>query len=122
LEASATMLAHRRTVAPHASFEQQFPWPAGWQPLDVRELSLAGYGLRLLDYTDVETRLPMTFDACLRYMLGEVNVDSAITRGAFSAEEARDWCGQTLAAVFAEGDVTVVFPGYVATLSRTAGE
>jgi ubiquinone/menaquinone biosynthesis C-methylase UbiE len=24
-----------------ASFEQRFPWPPGWQPLDARELSLA---------------------------------------------------------------------------------
>jgi len=39
-----------------ASFEQRFPWPPGWQPFDVRELPLAAYGLRLLDYTDVETR------------------------------------------------------------------
>src|SRR6267142_2021305 len=63
-----------------ASFEQRFPWPPGWQPLDVRELPLVAYGLRLLDYTDVETRLPMTFDAYLRYMLSETNVDNAIAR------------------------------------------
>jgi hypothetical protein len=34
----------------------------------------------------------MGFDAYLRYMLSEVNVDDAIARGACSAEEARDWC------------------------------
>jgi SAM-dependent methyltransferase len=55
-----------------ASFEQRFPWPPGWQPFDVRELPLVAYGLRLLDYTEVETRLPMAFDAYLRYMLSEV--------------------------------------------------
>jgi SAM-dependent methyltransferase len=104
------------------SFEQRFPWPPGWQPLDVHELPLAAYGLRLLDYTDVETRLPMTFDAYLRYMLSEVNVDSAIVRGACSAEEARDWCRGTLEAVFADGEVTVVIPGYVATFAVAAGE
>jgi hypothetical protein len=38
----------------------------------VRELPLVGYGLRLLDYAGVETRLPMDFDAYLRYMLSEV--------------------------------------------------
>jgi hypothetical protein len=85
----------------------------------VRELPLAGYGLRLLDYTDVETRLPMALDAYLRYMLSEVNVDNAITRGACSAEEARDWCRQTLQPVFADGEVTIVIPGYVATLARS---
>jgi SAM-dependent methyltransferase len=115
----------RRTVsgdelaAWFGAFEQRFPWPHGWQPLDVRELPLTAYGLRLLDYTDVEVRLPMTFDAYLRYMLSEVNVDNAIARGACSAEEARDWCGHTLKAVFADGEVTVVIPGYVATLGQS---
>jgi SAM-dependent methyltransferase len=105
-----------------ASFEQRFPWPPGWQPLDVHRLPLAAYGLRLVVYTDVETRLPMTFDAYLRYVLSEVNVDSAIAHGACSAEEARDWCRGTLKAVFADGEVTVVIPGYVATLALTTGE
>jgi hypothetical protein len=105
-----------------ASFEQRFPWPPGWQPFDVRELPLVGYGLRLLDYTGVEVRLPMTFDAYLRYMLSETNVESAIARGACSAEAARDWCRETLKAVFAGGEVTVVIPGYVATLVLAAGE
>jgi SAM-dependent methyltransferase len=105
-----------------ASFEQRFPWPPGWQPFDVRELPLVTYGLRLLDYTDAETRLSMTFDAYLRYMLSEVNVDNAIARGAYSAEEARDWCGKTLKTVFADGELTVVIPGYVATLARIADE
>jgi SAM-dependent methyltransferase len=105
-----------------ASFEQRFPWPPGWQPFDVRESPLVAYGLRLLDYTDVETRLPMALDAYLRYMLSEVNVDNAIARGAYSAEEARDWCRETLKAVFADGEMTVVIPGYVATLAPTADE
>jgi SAM-dependent methyltransferase len=103
-----------------ASFEQRFPSPPGWQPVDVRELPIDGYGLRLIGYTDVETRLPMGFDAYLRYMLSEVNVDDAIARGACSAEEARDWCRNTLTAAFADGDMTVVIPGYVATLALTA--
>ena len=102
------------------SFEQRFQWPPGWQPFDVRELPLAAYGLRLLDYTEVETRLPMTFEAYLRYMLSEVNVDNAIARGAYSAEEARDWCRETLRAVFATGEMTVVIPGYVAALAHAA--
>ncbi len=97
------------------SFEQRFPWP-GWRPLDVCELPLATYGLRLLDYAEAEVRLPMSFDAYLRYMLSEVNVDSAIARGAYTAGQARDWCRATLRAVFAAGDVTIVVPGYVATL------
>jgi SAM-dependent methyltransferase len=116
----------RRSVSGHdldgwfASFEQRFPWPPGWQPLDVRELPLDGYGLRLLDYTDVETLLPMTFEVYLRYMLSETNVENAIARGACSAEQADEWCRDTLSAVFADDDVTVVIPGYVASLALTA--
>lgn len=100
-------------------FEQHFPPPAGWQPLEVRELDLARYGLRLLEFTDVEVRLPMTFDAYLRYTLSEVNVDHAIARGACTAAEARDWCQATLQAVFADGEVTVLIPGYVATIRKS---
>jgi len=103
-----------------ATFEQRFPWPSGWQPFDVRELPLAAYGLRLVDYTEVEARLPMTFDAYLRYVLSETNVESAIARGACSAEEACDWCRETLQAVFADGEVTVVIPGHIATLALAA--
>lgn len=102
-----------------ASFERRFPWPPGWQPLAVRELPLVAHGLRLVDYTDVEFRLPMAFDGYLRYMLSEVNVDNAIAPGAYSAEEARDWCGRTLKAVFADGEGTVVIPGYLAMLTRS---
>jgi SAM-dependent methyltransferase len=103
-----------------ASFELRFPSPSGWQPFDVRALPLATYGLRLVDYMDVQIRLPMALDAYLRYMLSEVNVDDAIARGACSAEEASDWCRATLKAVFADGEVTVVISGYVATLAASA--
>ena len=86
----------------------------------MRELPLVAYGLALLDYTEVETQLPMTFDAYVRYMLSETNVHDAIARGVCSAEAARAWCRETLRAVFADGEATVVFPGYIATLARTA--
>lgn len=104
-----------------ATFEQRFPYPPGWQPLDVRALPLAKYGLRLLDHAAVKTRVPMTFTAYLRYMLSEVNVDSAIARGASSAEDAEDWCRRTLESVFAHGEVTVIIPGYIATLGPVVG-
>jgi hypothetical protein len=103
-----------------ATFEHRFPPSPGWQSFDVREFPLVAYGLRLLDYTDVETRLPMTFDTYVRYMLSETNVDDAIAPGVCSAEEARDWCRETLRAVFADGEATIVIPGYIATLALTA--
>ena len=100
-----------------ASFEQRFPWPPGWEPFEVRELPLGGYGLRLLRYADVEARLTMTFDAYLRYMLSETNAEHAIARGACSAEQIRDWCRETLKGVFAGDEVTVIIPGYMAALA-----
>jgi SAM-dependent methyltransferase len=100
-----------------ASFEQRFPWPPGWRPLVVRELPLTASGLRLRDYTDVEVRLPMTCDAYLRYVVHEVNVDSAVTRGAAGEDEAREWCRRTLRPVFGDGELTVAFRGYLATLT-----
>ena len=103
-----------------ASFEHRFPPSPGWQFFDVRVLSLDAYGLRLVDYIDVEIQLPMTFDAYVRYMLSETNVEDAIAHGACSPEEARDWCRETLRAVFADSEVTVIIPGYVATLALTA--
>jgi hypothetical protein len=59
----------------------------------------------------------MTFDAYLRYMLSETNAEHAIARGACSPEQVRDWCRETLKAVFAGDEVTVAIPGYVATLA-----
>lgn len=101
-----------------AAFEHRFPWPPGWRPLDPRALPLAASGLRLLDYADVETRLPMSLDAYLRYALSGLNVDSAVLRGVCGADEARDWCRATLEPVFSAGPVTVVIPGYLATIGR----
>jgi SAM-dependent methyltransferase len=104
-----------------ASFEQRFPWPPGWEPLDVRALPLADYGLRLAGFTEVETRLPMDADVYRRYMLSETNAEHAIATGACRAEDARDWVGSTLEPVFADGPLTVVIPGHIATLARAAG-
>ncbi|MGW3347783.1 class I SAM-dependent methyltransferase [Nonomuraea rubra] len=101
-----------------ASFEQRFPSPPGWRQLAIQELSVVQTGLDLLDYTDVEIPIRMTLSDYLRYVLAEVNVDSAIARGDVSAEQARDWCHRTLAEVFRNGEETVVFRGYLATLVK----
>jgi hypothetical protein len=60
----------------------------------------------------------MTFDAYLRYAIHEVNVDNAIMREACSEAEADEWCRRTLGRVLGDGDLTVVFRGYLATLNR----
>jgi ubiquinone/menaquinone biosynthesis C-methylase UbiE len=100
-----------------AEFERRYPWPAGWRPLDPRVLPLAEHGLRLVGYEDIDTYLPMTLDAYLRYVLSEVNVDSSVASGLSTADAARDWCRATLRPVFADGDVTVVIPGYLAVVA-----
>ena len=91
---------------------------AGRRRSGRHELPLADYGLQLLDFTDVETRLPMDLDVYLRYALSETNVENSIATGACSHREARDWCLTTLEPVFADGPLTVVIPGHVATLAR----
>lgn len=104
-----------------AAFERRFPSSADWRPLDPRTLPLPAAGLLLLDRVEVETRLPMSLDAYLRYVLSESNVDGAIGRGDCDVAEAEEWCRRTLAPVFADGDVDVVFPGYVGIISHAAG-
>ncbi|MEV5888004.1 class I SAM-dependent methyltransferase [Nonomuraea fuscirosea] len=104
------------------SFEQRFPSPPGWRPLAVQELPVVETGLRLLGCVDVEIPIPMTLGEYLRYVLAEVNVDSAIARGDVGAEQARDWCHRTLAEVFRNEKETVVFRGYLATLAKQASE
>jgi SAM-dependent methyltransferase len=105
-----------------AAFEQRFPASPGWRPLDPRTLPLAAHGLSLLDYVEVETLLPMTLDAYLRYVLSETGVYDAVAEGACSAAAARDWCRTTLTPVFPDGEVTVIFPGHVATITLAADE
>ena len=58
----------------------------------------------------------MAFDAYLRYMLSEVNVDHAIARGACTADESRGWCRAALKLIFGDRELTVMIPGYVASL------
>ena len=69
-----------------------------------------------MGYEDIDTHLTMTLDAYLRYVLSEVNVDSSVASGLSTADGARDWCRATLEPVFANGDVTVVIPAYLAVM------
>ncbi|MDG4824764.1 methyltransferase domain-containing protein [Asanoa sp. WMMD1127] len=105
-----------------AAFEARFPFPPGWRPLDVRELPLTDWGWRLVGHTRVEARLPMTYDAYLRYTFSGVNVDDAIARGVCTAREAHEWCRDTLEPVFARGALTVLVPGYVASAVKLGGD
>lgn len=100
------------------SFEQRFPWPLGYNAIAVREFPFAEAGLSLDSYEDVEITLPLTLESYLRYVLSEVNVDSAVAAGASEAA-ARDWCRSTLAEVFGSGTLNVIFKGYIASVRRT---
>ena len=104
------------------AYEQRFPASPGWRPLDPRTLPLAAHGLSLLDYAEVETPLPMNLDAYLRYVLSESGVYDAVARGVCSDDAARDWCGETLTPLFSDGELTVIFPGYIATIALSGPE
>jgi hypothetical protein len=61
-----------------------------------------------------------------RYVPGLVSgADTEVMASVYDSERlaagmACGWCRSTLKAVFADGDVTVVIPGYVATLALAA--
>jgi hypothetical protein len=88
-------------AARFASFEQRFPSPPGWQPIDVRELPIGGYGLRLIDYMDVENPAADGI-RCLPALHAQRGQRGRRHRARWlEAEEARHWCRNSLKAVFA---------------------
>ncbi|WP_186315633.1 class I SAM-dependent methyltransferase [Catellatospora sichuanensis] len=103
-----------------ARFEQRFPWPPGWRPLDPRDLPGTEPGLRLLESRHQVVALPMTRQTYQRYALSEVNADWAVRADVRARGEARGWCEQTLADVFGAGELTVLFRGHVATFVRAS--
>jgi SAM-dependent methyltransferase len=99
------------------SFERRYPWPPGYESFDVREIPFAQHGLRLGRYERLEVTLPMGLDAYLRYVLSDVNVEMACRNGV-PEPEIRAWCRETLAAIFADEPIDILFAGYVACVFR----
>jgi hypothetical protein len=59
----------------------------------------------------------MTFSAYLSYILGQINVEEAISRGV-PETEIRAWCQSSLANVFGSTSRDVLFEAYIAYVIR----
>ena len=94
------------------SFEHRFPWPAGYA-LDLARLSYAVHGLALVAIDEFVIEIDMSFDAYLEYVLGETNVEAAVS-GGLSEPAARCACAEIFEPLFASGPRTVGFSSVLA--------
>ncbi|CAN5800158.1 hypothetical protein BH24ACI4_BH24ACI4_15140 [soil metagenome] len=95
-----------------SAFEGRYPYGEGYT-LDVRAIDYGPPGLRLVAFDPFEVVLPMDFDAYLQYVLGETNVERAIS-GGIPHTDVLNWCRETLEPLFERGSMGVVFDGYAA--------
>ena len=98
------------------AFETRYPYPPGY-PMEVRTLAFEQVGMRLVDYQEIEVAVPMNFDAYLAYVLGETNVELALSGGAREAAIV-SWCSETLAGIFPTGSREVLFDAYAAYVRK----
>jgi ubiquinone/menaquinone biosynthesis C-methylase UbiE len=101
-----------------SEFERRYPFAPGYG-MDVTRLSFAAAGLRLETHRTFEVTIPMTSDAYLDYVLGETNVELAISNGT-SEREIADWCRGTLTRVFRSEPASVIFDAYFALVGHRA--
>jgi len=73
--------------------------------------------MRLKAYSELEIAVPMTLRMYLPYVLSETSVEWAISRGV-PETEIRAWCQSTLANVFGDTSLDVLFAAYVAYVSH----
>jgi SAM-dependent methyltransferase len=99
-----------------AAFEARYAYPPGYA-MDVRRLPFAAVGLRLEHYEEMEVAIPMTGQAYLAYVLGETNVELALSRGE-SQEAVASWCAGTLEPIFGGGAREVLFDAYCACVRK----
>ena len=95
-----------------STFEERYPYGEGYA-LDVRAIDYGAVGLHLVAFERYEVVLPMDFGAYLQYVLGETNVERAISGGT-PHTDVLNWCRETLEPLFARGSLGVVFEGYAA--------
>jgi SAM-dependent methyltransferase len=94
------------------TFERRYPYPPGYA-MDVRGLAFGDAGMRLERYEEMEIGIPMTAETYLAYVLGETNVELAVSYGV-SEGAIVSWCAATLAEIFSAGLRDVLFDAYVA--------
>jgi ubiquinone/menaquinone biosynthesis C-methylase UbiE len=99
-------------------FSLRYPWPQG----DGREIepeTLATESEEFRSDTVERFRIPiaMTREAYADYMMTETNVAAAVRQGV-SAQEIRQWCGETLRSIWSSEPKEILFDGYFAQLRR----
>ena len=99
------------------SFEQRFPWPTGYA-LDYACLPYAVHGLSLLFYDAFVVEINMSADDYIDYVMGETNVEVAIS-GGLSELDARRSCRQIFEPLFESGPRTVGFNSVLAVAAKT---
>jgi SAM-dependent methyltransferase len=101
----------------YAEFERRYPPPAGEAtPLDPLRLQEWATGFQMTGSAPFAIALPSTPERYLNYVMTETSVAAAIRRGA-GESAIREWCQQTLAAIWPEGQREIVFRGYWAVLA-----
>ena len=94
-------------------FESRYPRPRGGETaISPESLPEQATRLRVEAHEYFALPLPMTLDAYVAYVMTETNVANAPV----PAAEVRQWCTQTLEAVFGVTRREVIFNGYLAWL------
>ncbi len=100
------------------TFRARYPAPPNsGRPLSVTILASIATSFKLSAHEEFDTPIPLTISAYVKYIMTETNIAHAIRNGV-SADEIRAWLNETLAPVFEERTQQVLFPGYIAYLSR----
>jgi SAM-dependent methyltransferase len=99
-----------------AAFERRYPYPPGYA-IDVKALEWGKAGLRLDHYEELAVGVRMTVERYLAYVLGETNVEVAVSYGV-PEESIVSWCAATLSAIFAAGPRDVLFDAYLAVVRK----
>ena len=99
-----------------AAFVARYPWPAdGAAELDPERLGKLRHGFDLRGAEEFEIGIPLARRFYLEYMMTETNVASAVRNGRAEAS-IREWCAETLADAWPDGEREVLFRGYWACL------
>jgi SAM-dependent methyltransferase len=99
------------------SFERRFPWPPGYA-MALDRLPFNAHGLSLLYFETFVVELPMSADDYVEYILGETNVEAAVSAG-LSEFDARQSCRQIFEPLFAQGPQKVRFDSVLAVATNS---
>ncbi len=101
------------------AFDRRLPRIEGYA-LDVRTLEYEASGLTLTGFRDLRIPIAMTMESYLAFAMSSTRIEVAIARGD-SERRIREWCEESLPAVFDRGALDVLFVGYVAYVRHQDG-